>query len=144
MISAERILWSEIAEIADCWEKRAIKCYIIRPNLKDIEESSYIKIPHPGFDHVTFHRIKKWELRGTFLSEWEVISEQNYGYLTVLHNDIHVWGFFEYNGARFSIYDMSNHIDRKHKDFKVIFQWTKYDESGGQGRQYPETKYTDV
>ena len=125
-----------------CGDKRAIKCFIVYPNLEHIEDAEYIKIWGQGFDHVTFHRVKRWELRGNYLSEFEVNSEKNYGYITILHSFRDIWGFFEFNGARYSIYG-TNTLNSQRKPWKIIKQWTTlFNETSR--RQYPNFEKNHV
>ena len=138
LINARQLWKDNVQDFTDrCQDRRAIKCFLIEPILDDIENSSYITITGQGFDHITFHRVKKWELRGTYLSEWEVKSDTDYGYIAMIHNDIHIWGFFEYNGARYSIYDLSHTFDRRMKLFKLVLQWTVGDQGDSKRQGQP-------
>ena len=100
-----------------CVDKRAIECFRVKfHDYERIRGAKSLQIWGLDFGDNgggSFNLKSIGTIKGVTLMNFESNNREIFGYITFLSHDTKLWGFLEYNGARYTIED--NNSDNKEK-----------------------------
>lgn len=86
-----------------CQDSTAKMCSLVEVNFDRLKDFNHLTIPEEPMKNVIFKKVLHWEVKGTFLTEFNVDDEHHFGYIIMLYGtEAFGFGFMEFDGNRFN------------------------------------------